>query len=668
MSKEKVLKVNEYSKWNQPETPETNINELNNELFYNCSECSSMIEIISINEENNTIEFKCLNKNKTHPDNNIMTIKEYLTKMKKYNNSKLNNDVCEIHNNKYVNFCFDCNCHLCKDCLKTRNHLFHMKNNIIEIEPMKEEINIINEILIYYEDKIDNLMREKLKKVNELKITLNNNKKEIKDKYDEIIKINEKRKEKELKINHINYINDINKIINNCKNELKLRKIQYLNDNNKSKNKYKLINEKENLIYTKKINELTIKYNEEINNTKLDEQIINLTNIKRLDEIVLNTYNMYNNNYYNAKNINSILLRYIKNDCIKNKMKQILKDKYNEIFEIIQRKNNADININIQKEKEKKIDIIEKELENMKNENKKLLKSLSETKNEMDKISTEYKMQLDKKNKEYEDEIKKLKCENEFQLSLKSEEYKNYKARKDKAMEIYQESIRELKEKNKTNIKKFEEYLKILEKRISYVKNEITIIYKINKNENFVKIFDEDFVKDKKDYCKILYEGKEYELQENFDVKNITDKNSELLEIKLKVEKKIKSFYSMFYKCTSLLYLPDISKFDTSNFTSLTDMFCDCSSLLFLPDISKWNISKVERLSEMFDGCSSLMFLPDISKWDTSNVLSMNSTFANCKSLVYLPDISKWNISKVEKKSNMFKDCDKSLIIPEKFK
>ena len=84
-----------------------------------------------------------------------------------------------------------------------------MKNNIIEIEPMKEEINIIKEILIYYEDKIDNLMREKLKKVNELKITLNNNKKEIQDKYDEIIKINEKRKEKELKINHINYINDI---------------------------------------------------------------------------------------------------------------------------------------------------------------------------------------------------------------------------------------------------------------------------------------------------------------------------------------------------------------------------------------------------------------------------------------------------------------------------
>ena len=154
MNKEKSLKVNEYMKWDKPETPETNTNELNNELFYNCSECSSIIEIISINEENNTIEFKCLNKNKNHSDNNTMTIKDYLTKMKKYNNSEINKDVCEIHNNKYVSFCFDCNCHLCKDCLKARNHLGHMKNNIIEIEPMKEEINIINEILIDYEDKI----------------------------------------------------------------------------------------------------------------------------------------------------------------------------------------------------------------------------------------------------------------------------------------------------------------------------------------------------------------------------------------------------------------------------------------------------------------------------------------------------------------------------------
>ena len=40
-----------------PMTPE-----LNDESYYSCSECSSLIEIISINEEKNTIEFNCLNQ------------------------------------------------------------------------------------------------------------------------------------------------------------------------------------------------------------------------------------------------------------------------------------------------------------------------------------------------------------------------------------------------------------------------------------------------------------------------------------------------------------------------------------------------------------------------------------------------------------------------------
>ncbi len=42
-------------------------NELDfNEMYYNCSECSSMIEILSLEEDNNIIEFKCLNKDNKH--------------------------------------------------------------------------------------------------------------------------------------------------------------------------------------------------------------------------------------------------------------------------------------------------------------------------------------------------------------------------------------------------------------------------------------------------------------------------------------------------------------------------------------------------------------------------------------------------------------------------
>ena len=720
MSKIKSAKINnEYliGETLEPMTPET----YNDEILYNCSECSSMIEIISINEDNNTIEFNCLNKNNNHPKKNAMPIKEYLEKMKKYNNNKLNKDECEIHEKKYVSYCFDCNCHLCKECLKTRNHLNHRKNNIIEIEPMKEELNIIKEVILDYKNKIDNLSSEKLRKINELKNLLNDNKKSEEEKNKIIFEKNEEKKINELKRNNNKYINDINKIIQNCLEEIKLRKEQYLIDNRKIINKFKLINKKLKIIYENKIKELTKKINEEINNLNYDEKILNYSNIKKIDEIILNTYNMYNNNYYNAININSVLLRYMKNDYIKNNiMQKILKDKYDEICNTIQKRNKINIKFNISNNVES---------ENTKNENEKSSKLLTEQKEEIKKISSEYlkqveinredyekkietikneyenklkeikiendkimnkyeenienllkkinisKEELDKKDEIYKIEITNLKNDYDKQLSFKSKEhktetiklsnsYQNAITDKEQEITLKENIITKLKEENKNNIKKFEEYLKILEKRISFVNNEITIIYKINKNDKFVKIFDEDFVKDKKDFCKILYEGKEYELQGNFNVENI---NEELLEIKLKIVKKITSFYGMFYQCKSLLYVPDISKFDTSNIIRMNDMFCDCSSLLFLPDISNWNTSKVEKFGEMFYGCESLMFLPDISKWDTSNVIKMDYMFKNCKSLLYLPDISKWNIKNVQSKKSMFKGCDNFLIIPKKF-
>ena len=37
--------------------------------------------------------------------------------------------------------------------------------------------------------------------------------------------------------------------------------------------------------------------------------------------------------------------------------------------------------------------------------------------------------------------------------------------------------------------------------------------------------------------------------------------------------------------------------------------------LSFLPNISKWNTNKVTDISFMFYNCSSLKLLPDISKW-----------------------------------------------------
>ena len=49
-------------------------------------------------------------------------------------------------------------------------------------------------------------------------------------------------------------------------------------------------------------------------------------------------------------------------------------------------------------------------------------------------------------------------------------------------------------------------------------------------------------------------------------------------------------------------------------------MFYGCSLLKSLPDISKWNIINAINISYLFYDCSSLKYLPDISKWDIENV------------------------------------------------
>ena len=221
--------------------------------------------------------------------------------------------------------------------------------------------------------------------------------------------------------------------------------------------------------------------------------------------------------------------------------------------------------------------------------------------------------------------------------------------------------------------------------------DEINIIYKVTNKE--VKLFNESFIKKNKNNCKLIINEKEQELKEKYNFGLFSSKK-DTLKIKLKGITNIINAADMFDNCKSLLALPDIYKWDTSNITNMAWMFSNCS-LLSLPNISKWNISNVTNMNHMFYGCSLLESLPDISEWDTSNVKDMSHLFRNCKKLSSLPDISKWNTSNVTNISymfygcsalsslpeiskwdtskvtdmfNMFYDCKNSLIIPTKFK
>ena len=65
-------------------------------------------------------------------------------------------------------------------------------------------------------------------------------------------------------------------------------------------------------------------------------------------------------------------------------------------------------------------------------------------------------------------------------------------------------------------------------------------------------------------------------------------------------------------------------------------------------------INTVTNLSYMFNRCSSLLSLPDISKWSTNKVINMSDMFNGCKSLTSLPDISKWNTDSSNEKLKLF--------------
>ena len=61
--------------------------------------------------------------------------------------------------------------------------------------------------------------------------------------------------------------------------------------------------------------------------------------------------------------------------------------------------------------------------------------------------------------------------------------------------------------------------------------------------------------------------------------------------------------------------------------------------------------NKVIKMNGMFNGCSSLVIIPDISKWKTDNLTETKLMFYGCSSLLVNPDISKWNENIIKKEA-----------------
>ena len=105
---------------------------------YGCNACSNQVEILAINEEDNTITFKCLNNNEKE-NHKIQTIpiNEYINKMKKNTYLYSKCSICNQRQNEYkdtpiFSYCFMCNKIICSTCVEEHielNQKIHQNDN-----------------------------------------------------------------------------------------------------------------------------------------------------------------------------------------------------------------------------------------------------------------------------------------------------------------------------------------------------------------------------------------------------------------------------------------------------------------------------------------------------------------------------------------------------------
>ena len=395
--------------------------ELDEKESYTCTECSSNIEITSLDEINNIISFKChLHGSKA------MTIKDYLENMKKntylYNkcnscgkiqNQINNNDIfnyctncktiicnncilnhdknhlkiktneimtkCSFHpKNNNISYCLDCNRHICKECIKHRKHMRHEKQNIEEIEPSSEEIQSFLNIINEYKGKIKSSELIKQNNLVEIEEKFTEEKKKEYNKYNNNNINSKKELQNELTTCEINYNQKKKEIALKYEKELMEKKAIYDNDIKSINNKYEKIKENNKNNYENQLKILDKKKELEIKKIEnsFKQKIEHLNELLNINDIIYNTYNKNKDNYFYNINIINLLINYYENgnEIIKN-MKE------NEDF--METINQKDYELS----KSQKINLNVLQLKDIKNEEIKYIEGSKTVKIDKNKIS-----------------------------------------------------------------------------------------------------------------------------------------------------------------------------------------------------------------------------------------------------------------------------------------
>ena len=507
------------------------------EPYYNCSKCPSLIEIINIDENN--IEFKCCNKKEPH--HLTMKIGEYIQQMV-LNYNEINYDKCKIndkHNKDYESYCIECNINLCKECLKTREHIDHYKINLNEIKPQSNEIILLDKI-----------------------------------------------------------INDIE-----CKEGYQ--------------------------------------------------------NLKNVYEIIYNSFNKYNNNYFYCINIHNVLINYIENNP--NYKNNMTKEEYENLMKIKNKKDNIKLKLNYKQiiiNLKKSIHDYEMDInllnEKVCNYEKSLMKNKEERSQSSDSFEEIIIINRNTKSKSN----KKNNIKNSLNLNTETDKLNNQNISKDNN-KINNDKIiinNRTCSINSVNNNISKNNMNINTIKIEYCQKEINLIYLV-KSKGEYDIFGKKFVENNKDNINLIIRGKKKKLVNKYKLKKGENK------VTLIIKNKLTNMSDMFYKCNHLKDISGLKYLDVSGVEDFSSMFFGCSSLNNVTPIQNWNVSNGIYFSYMFSECSSLIDLTPLQGWNVSNCSNFSGMFSGCSSLKDITPLSYWNVSKGKDFRYMFNKCSQLLDI-----
>ena len=269
------------------------------------------------------------------------------------------------------------------------------------------------------------------------------------------------------------------------------------------------------------------------------------------------------------------------------------------------------------------------------------IKITENNKNNNIKVKIEEKNNVNNKEKKYEN--KELMKNN---ISRINEQYKNINNERKNAFEYYKFK--------RTNLIKYL-IIFILINHLCYIQ---TNLRNYKQNKVFIFCLNEITLKVKGIGIKNIlstsysntYPNPSKIYLNNILIENLVDFhyiNIEEVDSEIKIEWSNTNIYSikgMFYNCKEILEI-DMTKFDTSLVTDMSEMFAFCYSLKSL-NVSNLITTQVKEMQNMFSGCSNLTSL-NLESFTIPSVTSLYRMFYDCINLQYI------NIKNFEEKQNI---------------